>query len=1301
MNFTHLHVHSHYSVLDGMSKINNLVDKCLKNGMNAMALTDHGAMFGIKEFVDYAYAHNGKVKGKIKDLKKQLEEEPAKSEALQLEIKTQEQQIFKPIIGCESYCARRTLYDKDKKIKAINPENGKQYIVDQSGYHIILLAKNLTGYMNLCKMISTAWIDGNYRKPRIDKDLLEKYHEGIIVSSACLGGEIPQLILAGKRDKAKEVILWFKSIFKDDYYLEIQRHHTDKPNAETSTYERQKEVNPVILELARETNTKVIATNDVHFVEEEHAEAHDRLICLSTGKNVNDPNRMHYTKQEWLKTPEEMAQIFADVPEALTNTQEIVDKVEFYSLDSPAIMPKYAIPAEFGTEEDYHKKYTKADLFKEFTEDEHGNTILSKEKAEKKIIDMGGYNKLYRIKLEADYLYKLTWDGAKTRYLKEGAEDFTEEIKERINFELHVMKSMGFPGYFLIVQDFINAARAMGVSVGPGRGSAAGSAVAYCLRITNIDPIKYDLLFERFLNPDRISMPDIDIDFDDDGRSTVLDWVTKKYGKSLVAHIITFGTMATKSAIKDVGRVQQVPLGTVNQIVSYIPDKFGDNLTDSQTGKTPKITINNCLKFVKEIKEAYLGHDPNVSSMLKYANQLENTVRQTGIHACGVIIGADELDKFAPMATVRDKDSGEDIIVTQYDGHYVESVGLIKMDFLGLRTLSILDEAVRNVHKSYPNVTIDLETIPDDDPKTYKLFSEGKTIGTFQFESTGMRQYLMDLKPSAFEDLIAMNALYRPGPMQYIPDFIRRKHGLEPIKYKLDVMKKYLAETYGITVYQEQVMLLSRLIGSFTRGESDRLRKAMGKKKIKDLEVLKPKFITNGKKNGHDPEILESIWEDWKKFASYAFNKSHATCYSWIAYQTGYLKANYPAEYMAAVLTRNLNDITKVTTYMRECVSMKLAVKGPDINESDYNFTVNKQGDLRFGLGGIKGVGQGVVDSIVAERKKHGVYTSIYDFVERLDLKTLNTKAFESLILSGAFDTFKDISRETYFALTEKGGSFIDTLIRYGKNFQDDKQSSAATLFDGFMDDITIEKPKIPTAEHWPDITRLKKEQEHIGIYITAHPLDRYRLGMQFGPIQTISSVKAQLDNKQPGNFKICGIVVAHKLGTTKKGNPFGAITVADFDEQIEFAFFDKNYIENRGFIENDLMICVSGSIDEKGAYYKQYNNNTQADDNKPKEYRVNVNKVSLISEVYNTFLHNITLGIDVNDLTEVVVNELSLLCKKHHGTKKLGFNLIDQNKHYKLNSMNRNVDLNQEFYDGLLNLKDQFKLDSLEIRIK
>ncbi len=1238
--FVHLHVHSHYSILDGMSKVPDLVDKCMRTGMRAMALTDHGNMFGIKDLKDYVKKVNGAPKKKVKECEENIEKEtdPAKKAELEAELVKLKEKAeafvpFKPIIGTEAYCARRTLHDKDKTVKEISAETGKERIVDRSGHHLILLAKNMAGYKSLCKLASIAYTEGYYDNPRIDKNVLKQYHEGLIVCSACLGGEIPQLIIAGKIDEAEKSIMWFKEIFGDDYYIELQRHKTDKPNAATDTYERQQMVNKVLIELARKTNTKIIATNDVHFVEEEHGEAHDRLICLSTGKDYDDPNRLHYTKQEWLKTPDEMYSIFDDIPEALTNTLEIADKVEVYDIDSDPIMPKFDIPADFGTEEEYRKKFTEKDLFDEFTQNEKHEVVLSQEDAEKKIKKLGGYEKLYRIKLEADYLNKLAWDGAKKRY----GDHLTEEQTERITFELHIMKTMGFPGYFLIVQDYIRAAREeLGVSVGPGRGSAAGSVVAYCLWITDLDPLKYDLLFERFLNPDRISLPDIDVDFDDDGRSKVLTWVRKRYGEEKVAHIITYGTMATKSSVADVGRVQKVPLPTVNAIKALIPDRgFDEESVKAVEGtlpkKMPKVNLKNCFKYIPQLRDMKNGSDENISTMLTYAQELEDTNRQVGIHACGVIIGADDLTKFAPVCTIHDKKLDKDVVVTQYDGHVVESVGLIKMDFLGLSTLTLIKEALANVKKAR-GIDVDISNIPIDDELTYQLYSEGRTIGTFQFESPGMQKYLRELKPTQITDLIAMNALYRPGPIEYIPTFIRRKNGLEPIEYDIPVMEKYLKDTYGVTVYQEQVMLLSRLLANFTRGEADTLRKAMGKKIFAMLAILKPKFIEGGKKNGHDPEILEKIWKDWEKFASYAFNKSHAACYAWVAYQTGYLKAHYPAEYMAANLTLSKDNITDVQKFMEECKSMKIKVKGPDVNESEMNFTVNKDGAIRFGLGGIKGVGEASVIAIVTEREKNGPYTSIFDFVERVDLKACNRKTLESLALSGAFDSLPNCTREQIMSPTDKGRTVSEVLCQYGTQCKLAAQSNVQSLFGGDVG-MKPQQPILPKAEAWSDLYRLEKERELVGIYLSAHPLDAYYVFLNYicnvrmSDMETDTSFGA---NHLDQELMMGGVITEAVSTVSKKGTPCRFITVEDYSGSHRFALFRSEDIVKFSPYEKGMMVFISGSYSKRR--YGDF-------------IDFNIATVKPLAEESRDFSGNLTIKIKEENVTsEFVTNFLSLI---------------------------------------------------------
>jgi DNA polymerase-3 subunit alpha len=1259
-SFVHLHVHSHYSVLDGMSTISGLVDKASKNGMHALALTDHGCMYGIKEFFNYTKKKNGKIKDKISTLTNQLKKEGIPDDektGLLKQIEENKQKIFKPIFGCEAYVAHRGLLSKD----------GSE---DRSGYHLIILAKNKTGYRNLCKLVSTSWIDGMYYRPRIDHELLEKYSEGLIVSSACLGGEIHKQIEKGDLEAAENAIMWYKGVFGDDYYIELQRHKTDKPNADYSTYEKQQIQNVELIKLARKTKTKLIASNDVHFVEEEHGEAHERLICLSTGKDLDDPNRMRYTKQEWLKTPDQMGLIFADIPEALENTIEIANKVEFYDIDSNAMMPIFPIPESFATEDQYRSKFTVEMLREEFGDG---------------FDRLGGYEKAVRVKLEADYLGELTLEGAKLRY----GDNIDTEIMERIEFELHVMKTMGFPGYFLIVQDFINAAREMKVAVGPGRGSAAGSVVAYCLRITDIDPLKYDLLFERFLNPDRISMPDIDIDFDDDGRGQVLRWVTEKYGRERVAHIITYGTMATKSSIKDVARVQKLPLAEADRLTKLIPDKF----PEGADGKSPKITIANCLKYVPELQAARNSSDQNLSSTLRYAEMLEGTVRQTGVHACGVIIGAADLTYLVPLSTAIDKETNEEMLVTQYEGSVIEEIGLIKMDFLGLKTLSIIKEALSNIKKS-KGIDLDLEKIPIDDAKTYELFSKGMTVGTFQFESAGMQKHLINLKPTQFEDLIAMNALYRPGPMQYIPQFINRKHGRETIEYPFPIMEKRLHDTYGITVYQEQVMLLSRDLAGFTRGQSDELRKAMGKKLVEKMEHLKVKFMEGCKNNGYGPvEKLEQIWSDWSEFAKYAFNKSHATCYSWIAYQTAYLKANFPAEFMAANLTRNKDDITEVGKFMDECKNLGMQVMGPDVNESDLTFTVNGDGNIRFGLGGVKGVGEGAVEAIVNERKANGKYKSMFDLIERVNLNACNKRAVESLALSGAFDSFPDIRREQLFVENSKGEQVLESILRYGNKYQTDIAMIRNSLFGG-LDTVEITKPEIPYAQEWSPLERLNKERDLIGMYLSAHPLDEFEFEINHICNTTTVDLK-DLIPLQGKSLKIGGMVTNFRHGTSKAGNPYGIFTLEDYVGAFEFPLFGKNYIEFGKYMIKDLYLFVNAIVQERGSDYK-YKKAEPVNPNIPKELELKIQKIEVFSDIKDKLISTLTLTIPVQQMSDDFAVELTDLVVKNKGNVNLYIQVVDENSPNKvmLFARQHRIEINKRVYHSLKHAQSKGMLD-------
>ena len=1246
--FVHLHVHSQYSLLDGQASISKLVDKAIADGMPGIALTDHGNMFGAKDFFNYVKKKNGARKDKIKSLQgliKRLEEGTATEAEMgddagaalakaRLELDAQPKADFKGIIGCEVYVARRRLHDREKSMG------------DYSGYHLILLAKNIKGYKNLIKIVSKGYTEGFYGRPRTDRVELEKYHEGLVCCSACIGGEIPRLIREEKYDEAEQSALWYKNLFGDDYYLELQMHKATVEHANHDTWKIQEMVNEHLIKMSQKLGIKLVCTNDVHFVDEEHAEAHDRLICLGTSKDFNDPKRMLYSKQEWMKTTAEMNELFDYVPEALSNTVEVCNKVENYSIDHAPIMPTFAIPEDFGTEEGYRQKYSEEDLFNEFTRDENGNVVMEEDEAHKKIEKLGGYDKLYRIKLEADYLAKLAMDGAHKRY----GEVLDEETETRLRFELHIMKTMGFPGYFLIVQDFIRAAREeLDVSVGPGRGSAAGSAVAYCLGITQIDPIKYDLLFERFLNPDRISLPDIDIDFDDDGRGRVLNWVTQKYGKEKVAHIITYGTMATKMALKDVARVQKLPLSQANQLCKWIPERIAD---PNDKDKQLKVNLKNSIMAVPELKAAEESTDPIMRDTIKYAKMLEGNVRGTGVHACGTIICRDDITDWVPVSTADDKETGEKMLVTQYEGSVIEDTGLIKMDFLGLKTLSIIKDAVETVEQTH-GVKIDIDNIPIDDKKTYDLYCKGGTIGTFQFESPGMQKYLRELQPSTFEDLIAMNALYRPGPMDYIPDFIDRKHGRKPIVYDIPIMERYLKDTYGITVYQEQVMLLSRLLGNFTRGESDTLRKAMGKKIKSKLDELKPKFIEGGRSNGHDEKVLEKIWADWEKFASYAFNKSHATCYSWVAYQTAYVKAHYPSEYMATVLSRNLNDIKQVTAYMSECKNMGIAVLGPDVNESKVKFSTNKGGDVRFGLAAIKGVGEAASESIVKERMEHGPYKSIYDFMERVNFSVVNKKCLESIALAGAFDSVIDFHRSRFFAEVEAKVTFLDMLVRYGQRVQQDRQNAQQSLFGMAMDGgFEIQKPRVPNAEDWNNIVMLNKEKEVIGLYLSGHPLDRFDFIIK----QMCKAELADLDDLTLLNGKemaVAGVVVSVTPLATKDGRRYTRFVIEDYNTQHEFTLWSKEYNQWGMLIELNNFLMIRGRVQPRP--YRE-----------PEELEYKITSIQHLADVADS-IKSIRLELEIHDICSTLTEMLLDVISRNTGKATLQITVTDMQNDVKV----------------------------------
>ena len=1173
-DFVHLHVHTQYSILDGQASVKKLVDKAIADGMRGMAVTDHGNMFGIKEFYNYVKKVNGK----------------REKEGLD---------AFIPIIGCEMYCARRSRLLKDKNTKD-----------DKSGWHLIVLAKNEQGYHNLVKLVSHSWVEGHYYRPRTDHEELEKYHEGLIVSSACLAGEIPSYIREGDVERAEKSVEWFKNLFGDDFYLELMRHEVKNPNinANRETFILQQEVNREVIRLAKKFDVKLICTNDSHFVNEEDAEAHDRLICLSTGKDLDDPSRMLYSKQEWFKTREEMNEVFSDVPEALANTIDVLEKVEQYSIDHKAILPDFPLPDGFADAD--------------------------------------------------EYLRHLTYEGAKRCY----GEDLNDEVRQRIDFELDTIKNMGFPGYFLIVQDYIRAAREqLDVWVGPGRGSAAGSVVSYCLDITRLDPLKYDLLFERFLNPDRISLPDIDVDFDVEGRGRVLQYITDKYGEEKVAHIISYQQMKTKMVIKDVARVEKVPLKISDSLCKAIPNKLPNDLD---------MNMSNAISVIPELKAA--ATDPNNEALretMKYAQMLENNVRGTGVHACGVIICRDDITDWVPVSTAEDKDTKEEFCCTQYEGSVIEETGLIKMDFLGLKNLNIMKETVQNIRET-TGEEVDIDHIDIDDELTYKLYSEGNTVGTFQFESIGMQKHLRNLKPTKFEDLIAMNALYRPGPMKYIPDFIDRKHGLKPIVYDIPCMEQYLKDTYGITVYQEQVMLLSRQLAGFTRGESDTLRKAMGKKQKDKLDHLKPKFIDGGKKNGHDEKVLEKIWGDWEDFASYAFNKSHAACYSWVAFQTAYLKAHYPSQYMAACMSRSLGNITEVSKLMDECRTMGIKTLGPDVNESNLKFTSNKDGNIRFGLAAIKGVGNSAAQALIDERKKNGLYKDIFDVVERVNLSSFNRKGLESMILSGGFDSF-GLDRELYFA-EDAGEVFLDTLIRYGNKYQQDKLNSQNSLFGG-MDDFQAVHPKLPKTDsydHWSDVERLNKERELIGIYLSAHPLDEFAFHLEYVCNTKVDELKdlVLLNEKNKGDILFGGIITDIQNRISKDGRTFGVVRIEDFSGSHDLFFSGQTWTDMRPKLLDGMPTLMRGKI-------------SSSKWDKEKLF-FSVNSADIFADVKDKILPNITLRIPLEELTETMVDDLSGLIDESPGETSLSFNITQGVKNVSLRSRTRKISMNKKLFD-------------------
>lgn len=1159
-NFAHLHNHSQFSVLQSTISIGDLVAAAAKHQMPAVALTDHGNMMGAFHFVSRVLGYNKEVEAKNKEAIEKGEEPTG--------------QIIKPIVGCEFFvCEDR----KDKTRK-------------DNGYQVVFLAKNKAGYHNLAKMASVAYTEGFYYVPRIDKSIVEQYKENLIVLSGNLQGEIPNKVLNIGENQAEEALIWWKERFADDFYMEIMRHGQEDENR----------VNATLISLARKHNVKVIASNNTYYVNKADAHAHDILLCVKDGEKLSTPVgrgrgfRFGLPNQEYyFKSSVEMKKAFEDLPDAILNIQEVIDKVEIYSLYRDVLLPKFEIPDEFLHPDDE--------------------------------LDSGKRG-------ENAYLRHLTYEGAKRRY-----KELTDEIVERLDFELGTIERTGYPGYFLIVQDFIAEARKMGVSVGPGRGSAAGSAVAYCLGITNLDPIMYDLLFERFLNPDRVSMPDIDIDFDDEGRGRVMQYVIDKYGASQVAQIITYGTMAAKSSIKDTGRVLDLPLADTNEIAKLIPNlKLSKIFTMDEKSLKEKLRTEE-LEAVNKLKSMADGAGLE-AEIIKQARVLEGSMRNTGIHACGVIITPDDITNFVPVSLAKDSD----LYVTQFDNSVVESAGLLKMDFLGLKTLTLIKDTVANVRLRH-GIDLDPDNFPIDDELTYELFQRGETIGVFQYESPGMQKYMKELKPTVFADLIAMNALYRPGPMEYIPSFIKRKHGIEPITYDLDACEEYLKETYGITVYQEQVMLLSQKLAGFSKGDADVLRKAMGKKQKDVLDKMKPKFVNQAAEKGHSPKVLEKIWTDWEAFASYAFNKSHSTCYAWVAYQTAYLKAHYPAEYMAAVLSNNMNDIKQVTFFMEECKRMGLTVLGPDVNESHYKFTVNESGAIRFGIGAVKGVGAGAVDTIVQTRAT-GPYKSIFDFAKRIDLRAANKKAFESLAYAGGFDGFTDTHRAQYFYKDGDNTTGIEKAIKLAQRFKENESSAQASLFGGGAA-TALPEPVLAPCQPWGLIEKLKYEKDVIGIYLTSHPLDNYKFEIEHfcqnrvSELQLINKVKAseveedvllefnRIKNKE---VIIGGIIAnaAHKV--SKAGKPFGSFIIEDYSDSYEIAVFGEDYVKFKGYIQEGYFVQIRGLVQER---FRQVGN-----------WGFELKNILLLSDLRDKLAKSFTIQIALHQLNDQMIHKIQTL---------------------------------------------------------
>ena len=1204
MSFVHLHVHTQYSILDGLSDIEKLFARARELGMPALAITDHGNMFGVKEFFKWAFD------------KSNLDESG--------------NPIVKPIIGCEVYVTRHY----DHKLK--DPSH-------RGYYHLILLAKNYDGYRNLMKICSTGHIEGMYYRPRVSHEVLEQYHENLICCSACLAGEIPQDILTGDLQAAREAVAWHKDLFGDDYYLEVMLHKTEVPGCPTDVYEDQSVVNPRLFELAEELGVKVVATNDVHFIRKEDGPVHDRLICLTTNSDIDDPKRLRYTQQEFLKSEEEMAALFPGHPEVLANTLEVADKCERYTIDHDYILPKFDIdPAFLADIDTYLEKY---------------RDVIDAGR-----VDAKGHQRSDDFCNSVAYLCHLTYEGARLRY----GETLTPEQSERIDFELKTISKMGFPDYFLIVQDYIRASRNAGYMVGPGRGSAAGSVVAYCLWITNLDPIKYNLLFERFLNPDRISMPDIDVDFEN--LNFAHKYIEERYGQDHVARVITFGKMLAKGAIKDVARISHVSIDESNRLTKMIPNRLTEKVKNEDgtyEEKNFKITLKNCFRLVPELKTEKENGSEEVKEVLKYAEQLEGSIRQVGQHACATVIGPGKISDYVPICFSKDKETGEDLWTSQYDGHYIEACGLLKMDFLGLNTLSIIHKALDLIKEGH-GIDIDIEAIPIDDAPTYALYGRGDTTSVFQFESAGMKEWLQKLQPTRFEDLIAMNALYRPGPMEYIPDFVDRKHGLKDITYDIDEMKDILEDTYGITVYQEQVMQLSQKLAGFTKGEADKLRKAMGKKLLKDMEALYVKFMEGGLANGHPEDKLKKIWQDWLAFAEYAFNKSHATCYAWVSYQTAWLKCHYPAEFFAANLSCNLSDIEEITKIMDDCRKSRVKVLIPDINESSTEFTVNKEGNIRFGMGGIKGVGPNVIDAIISERKTRGPYKDIFDFIERVPVKVVNRKVFECLAFSGTFDSLPGISRAV-FSWKEPGkeDTFIDQMLRYAYKFQNDTLSQGANLFGG-MEELKPVRPEIPVVPEYDEMEMLRQEKELVGMYISDHPLNRFKLEIDeftnadLAKINEVESRLAVDPNCRDKVFYVAGIVTESTGGMSKTNKPWSKFTIEDFSGKYTFRLNGKAYENYMKYttLHNQLFVKCATMKRFQGKNTSQEFREKNAPPKEEEEYEIRLLGVTLLGNTCDEFFTEMHVGFPLERCQKGFRKQLMDIVKRYKGSIRLNFNI-------------------------------------------